>query len=276
MLNDGSFRVMTVRATDMVAGIVEAQQASDETAGVFGELLCGSVLIRETMSPNNRVQVLLHGGDGAYLVADAWPEGNTRGLIQIPDGLEQFRLGAEPRLQVSRAMWSGEQQQGIVAFDPEAGVVGGMMRYFQESEQITTMVALGCVVRDGKVVTAGGLVVQLLPEVTQAPLAIMTARLEDFVKLGPLLEEHDADPQWLMDEVTYGFESTLLSESEIRFACPCSRERALAAVASLPTADLDEAIADQETLKTDCDYCRERYEITPADLAEIRSQQETD
>lgn len=276
MIDDGSFRVMTVRSTRTVAGIVEAQQATESTAGYFADLVTGAVLIRETMSPANRVQVQLQGANDGLLVADAWPEGNTRGLVKLQDGDSAFDLGSAPVMQVNRAMWDGNQQQGVVQFDADGGVPGAMMRYFQDSEQITTMVAIGCMFRDGKVSTAGGLVVQLLPEVTAPPLAILTERLKDFVALGPMLEEHGADPEWLMREVLYGFDYTMLSESDLRFSCPCSRERAVGAMAALGRDELLEARDQGEVLSTTCDYCRETYEVDAEDLTLLLARMDDD
>ena len=56
MTNDGAFRVIAAVTTQTVRGAVAAQQAKGAIAARFGDLLTGSILIREAMSPTLRVQ----------------------------------------------------------------------------------------------------------------------------------------------------------------------------------------------------------------------------
>ena len=85
MTNDGAFRVITLRTTDTVQAAIEAQRVRGPLGRPFAELLTASVLVRETMSPGLRVQLILQGGQGGSIVADSRPEGLTRGLVQAPD-----------------------------------------------------------------------------------------------------------------------------------------------------------------------------------------------
>src|SRR6185436_15660745 len=83
---DGAFRVLcaTTTATSQVAA--GAQHAEGDVARLLGDMLTGAVLVRETMAPGLRVQGILQGADGrGRVVADAHPDGDTRGLIQIAD-----------------------------------------------------------------------------------------------------------------------------------------------------------------------------------------------
>lgn len=275
MTDDGAFRVLTIRTTDTARGICEAQEVSGAAAGQLGELVTGSILVRETMSPPNRAQVVVRDDHGNQLVGDSWPEGRTRGLAQLDDdvlGLRTKDDGEDPLmlLQVTRIMHGGQPHQGTVQVSLDGGIANGIMTYFQESEQVVSMVALGCEERDGRVAAAGGFVVQLLPEVTNPPLEIMTARLrEDFQDIGSMLLEHDSDPSVLLSELLYGFTYTELADSEVRFECRCSYDRVLGAVAALGREEIEGMVADSETAKVSCDYCRERYEVAPDDLRKV-------
>ena len=81
MTNDGAFRVITARTTHTVKQTLEAQGAVGDTARHLGELITGTILVRETMAPNHRVQGLYKTADRAgQLVADTYPDGDTRGL----------------------------------------------------------------------------------------------------------------------------------------------------------------------------------------------------
>ena len=69
MTDDGSFRVMTIRSTDTVRGIVAAQEVRGIAAAQLAEIATGAVLVRETMAPGQRVQVLLRD-DGDNLIVE--------------------------------------------------------------------------------------------------------------------------------------------------------------------------------------------------------------
>ena len=60
---DGAFRVVAICATDTARAIVAAQKASARRAVLLAEMLTGTVLVRETMSPDLRVQGILQGDD---------------------------------------------------------------------------------------------------------------------------------------------------------------------------------------------------------------------
>src|SRR5689334_23206571 len=61
LTDDGSFRVLTARTTSVCAAAVARQKVSGTTARHFGDLLTGTVLVRETMAPQLRVQGIVRG-----------------------------------------------------------------------------------------------------------------------------------------------------------------------------------------------------------------------
>ena len=155
---------------------------------------------------------------------------------------------------------------------PEGGgMTSAMMAYMKDSEQVDTMLAVGTILdADGAVAAAGGYMVQLLPEVGRAPLAIMAERLEDFRTIDHLLTP-DFSPQHLRDELLYGMPFSPLSESEIGFSCWCSENRLLAALATLDKSEIQEMIEAGEPLEITCDYCQKEYSIRPASLQGLAS-----
>src|SRR5579863_7669017 len=140
------------------------------------------------------------------------------------------------------------------------------MVYLQESEQVVSMLALGCVLGEDHVVAAGGYIVQLLPEVGQGPLAIMAERLRDFELIGPLLAKLDAATAPLMDEILYGMPFTRLEESPLAWRCRCGKDRVLASLATLPRSDLVELSTDGKPVEVSCDFCNSTYAVTTAEL----------
>lgn len=265
--DDGAFRVMVVDTTHMVRDVLRLQGAQGATRRTLGDLLSATVLFRETMAPDLRVQAILKSADGkGTLVADSAPLGKTRGLCSAPAGREvTAHEGAQ--LQVMRTLHNGAVNQGVVRV-PEGGTITkAFMSYMAESEQVDTMLAAGTIFDDkGEVVSAGGYLVQLLPEVGKGPLAVMALRLEDFQNVDPWLAP-GFSPETLRDELLYGMPFTALQKSSIESSCWCSEMRLLSALATLDKSEIRSMVADGQPLEITCDYCHKEYRIKPSSLS---------
>jgi molecular chaperone Hsp33 len=270
MTDDGAFRVMVARTTDTVRAIVAAQQVDGFAASQLGDLVTAAVLVRETMSPPNRVQVLLRDGRDSLVVGDAWPEGRTRGLAMVKDRVLGIDLEADGQLQVERQLPRGASHRGVV--EARIGIDGALASYFQHSEQVASFVGLATVIDPDdttQVRSAAGYVVQLLPEVTEPPLAAMRTRLDSFGSLERWLRAEGDAPQSILAALLGNEPFTPLADTPVQFACHCSRARAIGAAAALGKDDLRGLIHKGETLRIHCDYCRELYEVGPADFEQI-------
>lgn len=263
--DDGAFRVIAADTTATVREAITAQKADNpELIRTFADLLTGAVLVRESMAPDNRLQAILQGDDPrARMVADTHPDGATRGLIQLPGNTRTMPLQRRGLLQIARTLHNGSLHQGVVQVPRESKTISSaFMSYMQESEQIVTMIALGCHLVGGQVVAAGGYMVQLLPEVAEGPLMVMTERLKDFEDIVPLLARGAAAPENLLAETLYGMPYTKVGERTVHFGCRCSPERLAVSLASLPRSDIESLMAGGKTLEIECDYCRKNYEFT--------------
>lgn len=270
MTDDGAFRCITVDATSTVRAVLAAQEADPETSRLLGELVVGSVLYRETMAPTLRVQCICRGaGASGTLVADAHPDGMTRGLYQAGKTRPFSLEGEGALLQMTRNLPTGSQHQGIVGVSG-ISLDAAFMTYFDQSEQILTMVSVGVAQGPGgEVQAAGGFLVQLLPEAKDArgPLTVLTERFEDFRDFTGVLRELNADPRALTERILEGMDFTWLADSRIHFGCTCSQERVLSSLATLDRSEIESLMADGEPLDMSCDYCGRSYRV---DLATLR------
>jgi molecular chaperone Hsp33 len=272
--DDGAFRAITARTTGTVSGAVGAQGARGHTARHFGDLITGAVLLREAMAPRLRLQAILKSGTRGSLVADAHPDGTSRGLVNFGVGAPPGD-GAAPRevdvgdgsfLQVMRTMPNGSLHQGVVEVPAEGGISAALMAYMQDSEQVVSMMAVATRFEAGAVVSAAGWLVQLLPEVERGPLMVMTERLAGLESLDAMLRRTDGAPDAILDELLYAMPYTRLEESRLAFGCHCSQLRVVSSLATLPRRDLEDLVRDNEVLQIRCDYCGKDYEVPPLQL----------
>jgi len=272
MTDDGAFRVITARTTETVRGAIAAQNGMGATARAFGELLTGSILYRETMAPQLRVQGILKGaGKSGTLVADSHPSGRTRGLVQVEKGRE-IELGSGAMLQMMRTMPNGRINQGIVELPSGGAISQALMEYMQTSEQVVSMIAVSSIEREGEVVAAGGYMVQLLPEVGRGPLMVMTERLREFENIDAQVAEATFSPEALLEQLLYGMPYTRLEESPVGFECWCDELRVVSAIATLSRPDIEHLLSDGQMLEIECEYCKREYRIAPARLRGLLNQ----
>ncbi len=274
MTNDGAFRIVAARTTGIAQAVIEAQALSGRIAHDMADLLTTAVLYRETMAPSLRVQCIVRFDQGAgQLVADSHPDGWTRGLLQkgsgeAPPDVRKTRA----TLQMMRTLPNSDLHRGVVEVPESGNLSEAFMRYMQLSEQIVSMISLGSRV-GGPSPTAGGYVVQLLPEASEAETALMTMtkRLEDFVEIRDRLQSSDASPSHLVEQIFEGMPFTWLQSSDIRFGCHCSQVRVMTTLSVLNRTDIQELVAEGEPLSIGCDYCGKSYTIEIAQLQGLLS-----
>ncbi len=269
MTNDGAFRIVAARTTDTALGVVAAQKLDGQIAHDMANLVTTAVLYRETMAPSLRVQCIVRLGDGGgQLVADSHPEGWARGLVQRGSSDVTPNLRKTPAtLEMMRTLPHSEPRRGVVEVPEGGNLSEAFMRYMQLSEQIVSMISLGAAVSDDKP-TAGGFVVQVLPEAAEAEAAMetMTRRLEDFVEIRDRLQQSDGSPSQLIEQIFEGMPFTWLHSSDIRFGCQCSELRVMTTLSVLDRSEIQELVDEGEPLSIGCDYCGTSYAVEIAQL----------
>lgn len=267
LLDDGSFRVVAARTTDTVAGTLAAQAVTGETARALGELVTGAVLFRETMAPSYRVQGILRGADGkSTLVADSHPSGDARGLVQLARGKSHVALDSGALLQLMRSLPNGSLNQGVVEVPQGGDLSAALMNYMQTSEQVRSLVTVATVLDGDRVVGAGGVLVQLLPEASPTATRTMLERFEAFGSATSRVAHESFDAHTLTAQLLAELAHSPLGELELRYHCWCSEVRVMSALATLDRSELEAMLDQGHPIEINCDYCRTEYRIPPAKL----------
>lgn len=274
LTDDGSFRVLTARTTGLCAEAVKRQKVSGDTARHFADLLTGTVLVRETMAPQLRVQGIVRGaGGGCTLVGDSFPDGGTRGLVSKKRGQLAIVLGGDAVMQFMRTMPNGAIHRGVVSVPADGGISAALMGYMQDSEQIVTVMS-ACTLFDteGQVRSAGGFVVQLLPGAKPETVAVMTERLaHDFGDISRFVDAAPFDPDALLEEICYLMPFSRVETRDVRFHCPCSQASILGGLSTIGTDELQSLIDEGELLDINCEYCGTEYQVAPDQLRGLLS-----
>ena len=266
MTDDGGFRAIAAVTTDAAAQTAASQGASGRVEELIIHLVTGAVLVRETMAPSERVQLMLIGKNRkGQIVADSNPDGSVRALVRgVPDKTS-FSLGDGALLQVMRSLPSGEVHKGIIEVPSDASVSTMLTVYMKSSEQVDAITSVGRAKR-GADVTAAGYLVQLLPELSADSHAELKARLDGFADVSSLLDRAPVTPHDIVSRIFEREAFTILGDSSLAYGCGCDRLRVLSSLAMLPADDINQLTQDQSPLEISCDYCGKTFRILPEEL----------
>ena len=137
--------------------------------------------------------------------------------------------------------------------------------YLVESEQVASACGLGVLVgTDRSILAAGGFLVQLLPGASDE----LIAKIEDNIFLMDQLTTilNEDGPEIVLRQVLRDLDPQILSEDEVVYRCPCSRERIRAALTSVGAETLKELAAEGKETEVMCQFCGKQYIFPPSEL----------
>ena len=265
----GEARLLLARATTTVREATLRLECSPDVACLVGEIAVATALVRQTLHPDERIQVLVtHKGPVGQIVVDGWESGGLRAYVQRPTALRSehgFLLG-EGTLQVTRSHdASGRVWRGTVELQGER-VAHDMMRYLLESEQILSLLDVDVQADARGVVAAAGYLVQLMPDGQREHLRTLTDNLDGLAPLRDGMTEQDPDARAWAEALLRGLPWDMVARTPVTFQCRCSEDRILAMLGALPRQDIEELAASKELLEMTCDYCRTGYRLAPRRL----------
>lgn len=268
--------------TDLVNDIVKRHDCDPVGAHLLGRALCAGVLSAGTLNPGERINIRWnYTGLPKTILVDAGRDGTTRGLISHPqlgktDDVEASLFGEEATLQVVRTVKGAIRNSGTVSSVLQ-DVVNDLSYYYSISEQIETEMTIMIgfdADPNHPVQVCRGLLLQALPgcdlEVFQSfreNLHLQEARnllAHDQVEADSHLEN-------LLTQIAGGQKLGLQLQERPQpyFECTCNREKIEAVALTLPESERADIRAQQEGMVLHCQFCRNRYQLSPAECETI-------
>jgi molecular chaperone Hsp33 len=260
LTSDRQIRFSALDASPLWDGVRRAHPHLEAGAcAVLVEVLAGALLLQARNFFSERLQLLVNtSGRTRAVVADAWPDGDIRGVLDPgPEGAEPWFQGPGT-LQVMRSTGRGEPYVGTLEL-VEGPLQTQLEAYLQQSEQVQASITLWCDPGTGE---SGGLLVEPMPDCKPERLAALVAALEG-LDVVPLWER---TPDFLSTWINQGAGAVVQSSTAMRYACRCSREALLEALAGFGPDKLGELFQGGDPIGIRCDYCGKNYDIARKDL----------
>lgn len=278
---DGGIRVVGVVTTDLTQEARDRHRLSYLATVALGRAMAAGLLLASSMKqPQSRVNLRIKGaGPLKGLMVDAGLNGTVRGYVDNPT-LElplseagQFNVGASLRpgyLSIFRDIGYGQPYNSTVEL--LSGEVGEDVAYYlASSEQTPSAMVLGVFTHDAGVESAGGLLVQVLPKAAEdeSLVALLESRISGLKGFSELLRNGRTLAEIMQDLLgDLGLE-IFPQVQPLRFYCPCSRDRVLAALNLFGGEELRDMVEKDNGAEATCELCGEVYQIERQELEDL-------
>jgi molecular chaperone Hsp33 len=272
----GGVRAVAMVATGLVREAAERHATSPTATTALGRALMGGVLIAVGNQEGETLQFQFRG-DGPLgpltVIADA--SGGVRGFAARPQAAVPARSGrvdvaaavGRGKLSVVRSHPSWRQPYTGIVELTSGEIADELARYLALSEQRRSAVALGLLLdTEGRCEAAGGWLVEALPGAEEEEIAQLEANTLALAHPSESVRD-GAGADALLERLLAGLGSRGRERATPRFACRCSRERAIHAAGLLGREEALELAAQEAGLEVRCEFCGERYALRADDLA---------
>ena len=273
-LMGGQARAILIESTEMVQKAMDTHKLSRIATAALGRTItCAAMMGAMLKNDNESVSVQIKGG-GPIGTVLAVAHGNldVKGYVDNP-GIDLPRTGK--KLPVGAAVGKDGKMTVIKDLglkEPYVGQVNlvsgeiaeDFAMYFTASEQTPSLVSLGVLVDDEKVVSAGGLIIQMLPNATEAAIASVEHSAGMFMDISSTMQEYHLDGA--VTQLLLHLEPEILEKKVPHYRCDCSRGRIERVLVSLGAEELKDMIETQQGAQVDCHFCNKRYKFSADDL----------
>ena len=282
MTRDGSARLLVINSRDMVNEMIRLHKTAPTATAAVGRALTATSMIGTMLPEAGDTVTVTFDGDGPLgrmiCVGDYY--GNVKSYVENP-AVDPPRK-PNGKLDVGTAVGHGtiSMVKSLADQGPQTGLtnlVSGeiaedIATYFAVSEQIPTVLSLGVLVdRDGSCLSAGGVLVQLMPFPDDETVRLIERNAGELGNLSRML----ADGMTLTDiadRMMKDIPYDAFDELTVAYRCDCSRTRMKKKLCSLGREQLADLLAQQEAegkareLTAVCRFCQRAYTYTEQQL----------
>ena len=277
MTADGYVKVMAIRSTELVRKAAKIHGTTPNATAAFGRVLTAASMMGTVQKVENGSMTLQVRGGGPIgtitVASDA--EGNVRGCVTEPKVplVEKYpgkldvgaTVGTDGTLTVIRDLQMKEPYIGSTRL--VSGEIGDdVTAYFAQSEQTATACALGVLVdRDQTVKTAGGYLLQLLPDAPEETIDALERGIQRAGAVTSMLED-GLTPEDILGQVCGELGVVFMETTEVSYKCYCTRDRVEKALISLGRDELTDIVREGKDVPISCQFCDKIYTFTPEDV----------
>lgn len=278
MALDGHVRLYINRTSDLVQEAMDRFRMSTPSADVLGRVLSvASIMGSMLKSEKEMLTINIQGqGELGSIVVDAQADGTVRGFVDNPEaGLDGdpnvtagSLIGLPGTLTVTKDLSMSENWSGTVEL--QNGEIGqDFAYYFTLSEQTPTAVSVGVRMNEeGKVLAAGALVLQMMPDADDTDIRICEHVLSGLKPMTTIIQDYDDASLALLAEDLFD-DTEVLETIPVSFKCTCSKEKTAGLLHTVAPDQIKAMIEEDHGAEVTCNFCSSTYHFNEHELREI-------
>lgn len=272
-------RVIVCNSTDMVQQVHENHNTTPVVSAALGRLLTAGSMMGSLLKNEGEILSLQVRGDGPIgsMTVTADFKGNVKGYATN----SQVDIPTKPngKLDVSGAVGQGflsvvrDNLTTGVPYTGKIPLVSGeiaedITSYFATSEQTPTVCALGVLVdTDLSIKSAGGILIQLMPDVDEETISVIEKNIQRFSSVSTLFAEHTVEE--ISDMALDGIGECMHFIRTPAYICDCSKEKCASMLESLNIQSLTKIIEEDGKADIVCGFCNRSYHFDKNELLDI-------
>ena len=245
---EGRISVICADTTNLVEEARKIHEFSPTVTAAFGRMITMTAMLAVDMKNSKDKLTVQINEDGKLDVGGA--VGNQGYINVIKDiGLKKPYIGISP-------LTSGE-------------IAEDFANYLVTSEQKKSAVALGVLVDKNGVKSAGGYIINAMPDATEQDIYNVEQAIFKAGAISKMLD-NNLSLEDIAKKIT-GDENIQLIEENIKpvYKCDCSKEHMKDGIATLGKETIKEIIEEDGQAEIICHFCNKKYNFSKEELEEI-------
>lgn len=277
---DGEIRFFAAVTTELVEKASRIHSCTPTAAAALGRMLTATSMMG-TMLKNEKDSITVKingGGEAGSIIAVGNCSGAVKGYISNPDLHTPLNnagkldvggvVGKDGYLTVIRDMGLKEPYVGQVPI-VSGEIAEDITYYYAVSEQVPSAISLGVLVGpNNEVISAGGFIIQMMPEANDFTRDIVEFRLDEIPPVSKMIQERDSVED-ILSELLDGMDPRVLEEYTPEFKCECSVEKIERMLLSLGKEELTELSKQDKDTEIVCHFCNEKYTFKPESINDL-------
>ena len=278
---DGKVNIKCISSTNLVEEARKIHDLSPVTTAALGRLLTmGSLMGSNLKEDNDKITLQIKSNgpiDTMIVVSDK--NGDVRGYIKNPSIDLPLKsngkldvgtaVGKDGMLYIIRDIGLKEPYVGLTPL-VSGEIAEDFTEYFAKSEQVPTAIALGVLVDKNGVKSAGGYIVQLMPDATEEDISILEKNLSQIPPISKMLE-NNMTLEDIAGMITGDGMLFMVGEDLFpKYKCDCQKSRIENGLISLGKKELEYIINTDGKAEVECKFCKKKYTFSKEDLEKLK------
>ena len=280
LAHNGKISVICANTTNLVEKARQTHDLSPTVTAAFGRMLTITAIIgAEMKSEKDKLTVQIKGnGPIEMMVATANNFPKVKGYVvnpQVDIPLNEFgkldvggAVGNEGYINVIKDIGLKDPYIGISPLT-SGEIADDFANYFVSSEQRNSAVALGVLVDKNGVKSAGGYLINPMPDATEEEISKVEQAIFQAGAMSKMLDEQLSLKE-IAQKITGDNNIQTIQENIMPiYQCDCSKEHMADGLLTIGKEELQNIIETDRQAEIVCHFCNKKYQFSKQDLEEI-------